>query len=98
MAVGAFQSVLTVGGYRNHVAFHQMIFCLMAVYTLKVITSHVNVYVFSGIEQTAVQIAMFYCIAAAAVKMAAAAVVAGGCAHALRHGHQIHAIGRQTGI
>ena len=74
-----------------------MIFSLMTVDTLKIISSHMDIDIFGGKVQTAVQVAMLNPVTTSAIKMTASAVGAGRAADTLCNRYQINFFRRLSG-
>jgi hypothetical protein len=96
VTVRAGQLAVVICAHGNEMPSDLVVFGLMAVNTLEIITSHVNVNVLCREEKAAVQIAVFHGIAATAVKMTTTTVLTGRCADTLGHVYQVDIFRRMS--
>ena len=66
----------------------------VAISALEIQPAHMNVYILIREVKTLIQVTMLYSVAAAAVKVAFAAILAGGCTDALCGSQEVHPFSR----
>jgi len=97
VAIGAVDLIFPVQVSRTDrgcASFNLVGFSLVAGDALEVVLAHMYINAGRREVQAFIQIAVFYGIAAATLKMTAAAICSRGASHALCHRRQVNAIGR----